>query len=386
MSTVVHMESTTGNYGATQCAFIPELLNVPAESLNLTTDVIFQQTPQVDQVINSCSYRLNEENANSSNISLIAKKLVMVTESNGTLCRDHFKVQKYMSSNWMCYRVTPIKSEVERVLSSLNFVKFMFVLFFNSSISTKQIIYILSTQLPRASQSMARNIEMGKSSDVWFKVSYLKFVEETLPYPYDLGLYGGFVYSVCYSNCMKVSLGKIGLIPPESVVMYPSNSSRLITASDYENEFVRKHLIQSESKCNQSCRLLPSYQIRLSHSYTVTDMTANVRMPIPNGSASIWARITDYNITRVVFHPKFTLTQLLVSLGNIFATWFGLSVINLNPVIHLKLADSAIFGNGDINQTVGELCSKIDAVSLSFSNLLAILRSLRAKRSFQLYK
>lgn len=384
MNTILSIESTTGNYGATQCAFIPELLNVTVDSLNLTTDAIFKQTPPVDEIITSCSYRLNEQNSKSSNISIMARKLVMVTESNASICRGHFEVQKFMSSNWMCYRVTPADIKIFKPPRTLNFIKFMFVLFFNSTISTEEIIYVVSTELPRVSQIWARTTEMGRSKDIWFKVGYLKFIEETLPFPYDLGEYVGHSYSICYSDCLQRSLRAIGLIPTESIVTEPSNSSRLVVASDYENEPIKLRLNKSQSKCDELCRGPLLNRVDIHNSYSITDITAAVKMPIPSGSASIWARRTDYNITRVVFHPKLILTQLLISLGSIFAIWFGLSIINLNPVIHFKVGYNQLEpADGEMAQ---QMCAKIDEVSTSFVTLLTVIKSVRLRAPLNLYK
>lgn len=286
----------------------------------LTIRNIFDMTPNSKDLIASC--RIRKHNT-----------LMEPLSSEG--CYLNFQIQKYFSSNFMCYSIHPHQSEISFLsyTSSVDSPGLIYQIEINATlfgnVSSVKIV-ISDSIVPLVSAHLARTY-IGRHfysilSKTTLDIIYTKYISKILGFPYDNRpcsnvLREGNCFTRCTTNLSIESFGKLppNYVTNENIAKYVK-SLPISEYKKYTNMDMR--LSHIWNKCDGACVW------DCTDTYTVTSVLAGVG---EHFSLKILSPNTPF--LDIVSHPSVTRLDLIVYVTSALGCWFGLAIIDLVKVV-----------------------------------------------------
>lgn len=261
---------------------------------------------------------------------------------NGTECHKLIDVDKFYLQEFICYRFQFMPATngtyyYRNLAYALTYPGMFYKLIFDlntfyAAELMKLIVHEASTYPLRSaaySPSITRgfNSTDGSAKYNGYQISYSMLENHRLPPPYttDCRDYTQWGYSSgadCIKNCTTIAtLAAFDKVPFSTITRYSTNKKHLNT-DDIANSTIKFLLSTIEVKCSQRCAQRDCYEF---YSLTRTE-----REPLGK-SFSITVNIPKEPSFEMKFLEKISLTEYLIYVLSILGTWFGVSVINVNP-------------------------------------------------------
>lgn len=339
----------------------------------VTLEDIFNLSPPTNNLFNSCTIRM----PNSYSFE----------EIKGNDCHSHFKIEKFYLQEFVCYR---FEFETVRKLGKYRFRNLAYALAYPGMIYG--VTFNISTFLkadyvkvivnpvqirPYRSAAFAPsfwrryNPKKKTAKYNWFTITYGMLINKRLPAPFATSCVDyesrGFIdandcirqclingtksnfdlypYSVLIQNSQENGLqnqGKSSLNPGSIKEKSSKNREKnegtdgahlgmeklplalkTIVVHDLEtNEAIGRTLYNLEESCSQSCSWLDC-----EVEYSMTQVSKEPQMNIMSFQVDVPQKPTY----RIHFHPKTRFIEYFIYVLSCFGTWFGLSILSLNP-------------------------------------------------------
>ena len=215
--------------------------------LNRTIGEIFDSFYQPNELIVDCGHR------GLAVIDDIAdvKSRIFFRKIHKTKCLQTIRGSKFLQQSHMCYKFYLVKESFP--VYAINEVRGLFEISINTSVLTDRYIVTANKAeaLPAISQQWSRNL-IKSDSNVGYSVSYIRFIQNSLPPPYSDS---GFTYASvtrCIDSCVQGEFDKYNRTLTK-LFSEPSNY-RFITYADRKNGPLNKIVNQVFSSCEITCK------------------------------------------------------------------------------------------------------------------------------------
>lgn len=261
---------------------------------------------------------------------------------NGTECHRMFDIKNFFLQEYLCYLInftTYAGNEYHyrSVAFALTHPGLIYSVVFNiSSFPRVQFVKMIlneNDQRPLRSAAFTStvtrfyNSETGDGRYNWFTMTYFLVKSTLLPKPYptecvDWREFGHLDSEDCTQKCLvKHSLEKFGRYPYVAYVDQPIDHP-ILTRQHLLNASVNRFLYRFEKWCTNRCR-----QLGCKLSYTITRVTRDPDNEVLTFNILV-PQLPNYIITN---YPRLPLIEYFIYVLSCFGTWFGLSVLSLNP-------------------------------------------------------
>lgn len=307
------------------------LAGVTREENLLKVGQIFHLTPKANETIKQCKYREHD-----------SYDFIPV---NGIKCYEHFQVKKFLMQTLMCYTIVPKKINIyrmTRVAQAINYIGLVWEVFLDTKLDvaddiTAIIYFEIRNSLPLYSRNYGTTTR--RYSDplkyiLSYNVFYISHEWHRIflkPPPYDTNCDEGEGRFSCMRSCLKGRLLSVNRVPFTEITLQEEVDEIghlfSVTSNDLRNPKIKKCLYESESVCEKKCKQLPCFQF-----FTKTSMTTSYERRY-NLTARVRATSPHLPTTDVITIPTSSLGHLIIYICTCFGTWFGLSVLSLDPAI-----------------------------------------------------
>lgn len=293
---------------------------------------IFDNTPQVKDLLIACSYRGLQ--FGEASITLLTKR-VYFDEDNKTLCDSLFHVQKFLLEGHTCFRYRKKSVFPETAMESLHHInhpKAIFSLVVDSNILTNRFTLVISDRRFETLYDSVWSPSVSKKGpNVTMTISFIKYFREVLLPPYTNDEFTDETVFPCIHECLMNHLSTWGFV--DAGYYLKSSDLHYITSADREDHQLRQTARAIENRCSRDCseknthtaKQITSY-VTLVNAWTVTQRLNATEFVITQ---------TEYPVIAVYFFPKTSFFELIIALGSILGIWYGLSAIHLDPSQHL---------------------------------------------------
>lgn len=242
-------------------------------------------------------------------------------------CGEYYTVDKFYTQEYMCYRVLHYTKPTTFVGCALAtgmpgwFASYRLSKNISRDIQCIQLV-VHSDPFPNFERFYTRyKLTYGNGFNML--ISYTKYSFAQLGYPFNDYACGTYEeYFNCSNSCMiKRSLESFQKVPHN--IVHPNGNDHLhITEKDVRKPGKDADLTAIISACKEECKVRPcSYDI-LKSSY-VHDRDDN---------AYITIHCPESFFVSIAFVPQFSHLDILVYILSALGTWFGIVVIQLNPI------------------------------------------------------
>lgn len=298
----------------------------------VTIEQIFKHTPDIRELWIRCLSR-KVRNYN-------------VYNTNATACNRIFKIRKFYVQEYICYNFHQTVSENQdylfrNIAFSLAFpgVFFGIILENNGTLGKAEYCRAVvhsAVGLPLDSLSLSPGFyrkydeEEHKAKYNNFQVSYYQLFKKLLPPPFKTNCRSYHIEGLsnqnnCINRCMNVSAVKAFGKIPFSIFQADPIPLKHINTGDLENETFAKQLKGIEDECFGQCD-----QNDCDDSYTLSQILKEEKANGGEGLSFMVNAPRQPSYT-VIHRPLMPITDYLVYVLSCFGTWFGLSVLSLNP-------------------------------------------------------
>lgn len=306
--------------------------DIRALQKKVTIEDIFKYTPNVEELWIRClSRKVRDYN---------------VISTNSSECNTLFKIRKFYVQEYICYNFHQTKSEnatyeFRNIAFSLAFPGVFYGILLQNNGSFGKAEYcravIHSTHgLPTDSLSLSpgfyRKWDHEKKQAKYnnFQVSYYQLFKKLMRYPFqtncrDYDSEGLSNQNDCVNSCMNVSTVKIFNKIPFSIFQAHPIPLQHINTGDLENDTFADLLMKVEDDCFGQCQ-----QLDCDDSYTLSQILKEEKANGGEGLSFMVNAPRQPSFT-VSHRPLMPVTDYLVYVLSCFGTWFGLSVLSLNP-------------------------------------------------------
>lgn len=305
---------------------------IRALQMKVTIADIFKFTPNISELWIRClSRKVHDYN---------------VLNTNSSECNQVFSIRKFYVQEYICYSFHQLKSEnatyeFRNIAFSLAFPGVFYGLIFENNGSLARAEYcravvhavnVLPTDSLSLSPGFYRKWEEKKKGAKYnnFQVGYYQLFKKLLPFPFqtncrDYDLEGLSNQNDCVNNCMNISSVKMFNKIPFSIFQAFPIPLQHINTGDLANDTFTDLLKEAESKCFESCD-----QMDCDDSYTLSQIMKEEKANGGDGLSFMINAPRQPSFT-VTHRPLMPITDYLVYVLSCFGTWFGLSVLSLNP-------------------------------------------------------
>lgn len=294
----------------------------------LTLKAIFDMTPSTEQVLINCSYRLPDE--------------LDLFQGDKNVCNEFFRVTKYYTVQYICYRFTPNKTANQHysflaVRYSLIDPGLFYQINFNQSLFENATDIQPSTYnwngYPKSRFStVVKNAPKGSTNKknetlTHFFFSYYKLRNRLLPAPFPTNCINYTLQSPfseqseCYDHCMRnLTIQKHNKLPYAAVTKQ-ALPFKLITSSDFENNTFEKEFQSFQKHCSKKvCAKNNCRQLYYVTTYVHREWTSN---------GLVFGLTTSQSPDLVTeYEPKRELFDFLIDIFNCFSNWYGWSFMD----------------------------------------------------------
>lgn len=301
-----------------------------AES-SLTIAQIFNYTPGIDEVFADCWIR----NPNDYGI----------TQSNGTHCADVFEVSKFYIQEFLCYmfRQKTVTDTLAYKMSAyaISWPEAMYIIQTDRQLQTFAYANLLKPLLhddglPWRSLTLSPwfnlqwNTNTSKYWDYNLKMTYGEVVIELLPPPYKTNCRnytseGKNIQSKyeCQQKCLEVlTIEAFNKVPFSGITAKPVDYKHISPLDTNKNATLLALLSEFEAKCEEECK-----QNDCEQRFTITTVDVATQATWH----AIIVKIPQQPFQHVKFRPAMQVVELMAYALGIVGTWFGVSVLGLNP-------------------------------------------------------
>ena len=288
----------------------------------MTVKEILQFTPLESEAVENCDIRLG--------------KMSIANVFDGKECREYFEVVKSVNGERICYTFVPkisAKYSIGDVASSLTHIGEVYKISLVPRMSATYVASFISSpfivkedgsiQDPLHSRSfMAKSYSPGSFNRSRFLVFGESNEIHRLPPPYDTKCTPRHNIEMCYEQCLIKKFKEINRIP-WSGFHREKLDMKMLTATDFLNETIKKYAGDFFEKCHSRCKLktecLTQFSKTTTEEYQGNFFILSSMLPAqPNMSL--------YSV------PFLNLIEFIVQVGSCIGMWFGLSIISFNPV------------------------------------------------------
>lgn len=334
----VNVSQITGSKG-------PSAPDLPIDALMsmITIHDVFKYTPgNTKNLLSCCIYR----RPNSYNFHDLR-------DSNA--CHEMFSVANFYLQEFICYRVELSKYvnqeyHYRSVAFALTHPGLLYSVSFNISPhfeSVQSLKIIVNEQHERPFRSAAFTPSVGRFFDNrtklsrynWFTTTFYILTNELMPPPYqtkclDYSTLGFIDHEDCTKKCLIKECLRAFQRYPYSVYEKEALNEKIITLSQlHANASMSKMLYRFERKCAKQCN-----RKGCAISYTVTHVTKD-----PNNDFMTFnVLIPQFPNYFIKFHPKLSFIEYFIYVLSCFGTWFGLSILSLNPCNYKEWLDKIL--------------------------------------------
>lgn len=308
----------------------------------ITVLEIFNFTPDVLNILQACRTRHPNSYA--------------LDERYGKGCNQLFNISKFFALEYVCYKI--VYSDVQNEFSFLELsntpsapsqlmkIEFSDVAFKNYKYK-KFMIHPLF-EYPYKELEVSPVIDRSiSSSNYLYYLTYFTLVKQRLPPPFvtnclDYWTIDRQTQTDCHQRCAKVqSKETFGKIPFSSIESNQTSDDRVISYLDLMNKSVSNRLFELYEDCQSVCNRPDCHEeIVFTRVSEESHPTLAVKVNLP----------TEPSVS-VHFYPILTFPAFLTYFLSCFGTWFGLSVVGLNPFIPLTGYIEAKYKSKQTNAT-----------------------------------
>jgi hypothetical protein len=173
----------------------------------------------------------------------------------------------------------------------------------------------------------------------WFTTTYYIVTNELLPAPYatkcmDYSTLGYLDSEDCTKKCLiRQSMIAFQRYPYSIYEGQPLNN-KIITVSQLQtNSSMNKMLYRFESKCMKECK-----KFGCNLNYTITQVTKDPN----NDYITFNVHIPQFPNYFIKFRAKLSFIEYFIYVLSCFGTWFGLSILSLNPFRYKEWLDKIL--------------------------------------------
>lgn len=296
----------------------------------LTVSQIFNYSPPINEFFHSCKVRFPDD--------------YRIETYTGNDCLNTFKMSKYYAQEYVCYRLDPRDSLMMKYKISATALSDPNVLY-NVRVNATAFARLAVLKLvlhdrptPTHSFSLAPwydvffNPFSGIYSNDYITLTYIKMIFNLLPYPYDTNCRDyaseGLQNAVnCIEQCLQENIIlQFGKVPFSGIIDEPLNL-KPISPYDIVNETRAKELDAIETFCKGVCK-----KATCKLSYSITRMVVTYdRAP-----TTVVVKVPPEPFVIIAYKPAVPLVEFITIVLSCFGTWFGVSILGLNPVTILR--------------------------------------------------
>lgn len=310
----------------------------------VTVQDIFDYTPPVDRgLFHSCIYRVPGR--------------FSYKEAVGEGCYDVFQVRNFYIQEYICYRFT-LTIAVDKVYEyaylayALYYQGIFFQLEFNlktfKEANTMKLVVHPSSSFPISQMGYSSYFrrEYDRATELasynLFDIVYTTLTTTRLEAPYKTDCFNynkiGFnSKSACFSNCLiDHTLNQTGKYPFSISIIDETHlengtafqdgmakDAAHVNVRDVTNSTYEAALITLENVCQRKCDRPDCSEVRILTKTVFEPLDGTMRFDVNAPRESVYA---------IDFHPRMSFTEYAIQVFSVFGTWFGLSLIHLNPL------------------------------------------------------
>lgn len=285
--------------------------------MNLTVSELFKLTPSSNDLIDSCG----ERGLVKSNLSQYVSKLLYI-RSDSSYCNRMFQTKKMLTQDLVCYYINPLALNFTdlRMSNDIGFRGNFYDIALNNSIKSSSFFTFLAFNRTTITlRSFGVNIAQNSNISNSYELTYVKFEEQCIPKPYSYPGYTTLSASICQRKC----IGQHHQHSPELFITDDTINRPFDSSNDPKTLAVVK-------MCKSQCNLETSCET--SNEYCLTIVRRATDLYSFTGGVKLSVKATDFPVTMITFLPVMILTEYILIIGSIFAIWFGLSVLDLDPM------------------------------------------------------
>lgn len=327
---------------------------------------LFDSTPDASHFISRCGYR-GYRGEMHPNMSSLAKSRMFLHETNPVTCSQVFNVTKFIMSNFMCYKINENSFEPRESVDARMFNNNKILYYISTGIRVTQfpIVLIVGNGIPYVSAMLATELSIDSSSRLM--INYLLYSESCKAFPYDMGNRLDAGHEKCSKDCQLARFKSLKELPYGVVLEHP------IDAWFFSNDSFIPFFERTRVRCKRYCII--NRNCEKSRFYMSTVVSQIVELDSSHES-EFWLKISDSPIVHVEYFALMELPVLILTIGNIIALWFGISVLHLNPVrscqsITQKEVDQVSLEN--VDSEVNELNRSVETIKIQNAMLLYLL-------------
>lgn len=328
------------NYAVSFCFDTQELIskaNSQKDFTEMTMSDIFDFTPETGNIIDGCRYfGLSSSNESLNEMKNVTDRIFYANFVNKD-CNYLFNTRKFIKQSQTCYHVTFKRKNTwnrDQMLNTLNENRKLFLVAFKNSLLTSQFSVIVSNDAPDwipIHSSVWAPTCVKENRNIWYTVSYVKYVQHVLPAPYD---YDGFMHGLiinCLSRCVEANLRSFNSTRTQ-LVSRPSPLKFFKSEQHSMNQLYKS----IEAKCERRCiNVNPVTKVETDFDFTVTIIGGG--NPVDWGNLNLSAfylTSSDFPVVTIEYKPQVSLFEFIINIGSIISIWFGFSMVhiaNLGP-------------------------------------------------------
>ena len=294
---------------------------------NNTIADIFKKAPRKDTIIESCVVR------NHDSFTQVAK------DRYG--CYEVFKVSRFISNEYVCYDVQYKNQSFEfdylQVSRSFMFSHFFYRIVIDRESSLKDVIIMTASAytpgygLPYVSLAMSNTMYPKRSlneSFNYFITRFVTFKTNLLKPPYETNCYdyGNTSQNTCIMDCVKGEMiSQFNILPSQVIIVEELLNVKQI---DERNESMYEIVKDVRMKCESMKCPKKECSSAFTSSFTSKDMRSSTN------DVAFFLGMASTPDTIIQSDPAMSSTQYVLYLMSLPGSWFGVSMIALNPTIY----------------------------------------------------
>ena len=330
------------------CLFYPPLLNqshplykflrtkdtlkIQDTEQKLTLQAIFDMTPEPEEVLTKCSYRVPNE--------------FDLFKGNKSTCDDFFAVSKYYAVQYVCYRFTPkltagkdysfVAVRYSLEAPGLFYQVYMDRTLFENATTVQPSTYNWNGYPKSRFSTVIKNApksSMNKKNETLSHIylSYYKIKNELLPAPFETNCINYrdetpyLEKSDCFDHCLRnLTIRDLNKLPFGTVTR-KGIPLKFVTSADFKNSTFESLYRSFEKKCSTTaCVRNDCHELMYVTTFIRREWTSSglvFRVDTPQSPDLI-----------TVFEPKRELFEFLIDVFNCFSNWFGWSFMDFTKI------------------------------------------------------
>lgn len=304
--------------------------------LNRTISSMLADSPKGDEMIQSCQYwGTFARQGQISRMDRLTDRILFETRDK-SICNRIYKVSPFLFHNYMCYAVRPTNYTgwtARQMTNVLNDGKLFMKITVKSSFLTRRFSILIGRResLPYFSSMWAPNLKHVPQYNR-YHISYVRYVQSSLPSPYPLEGFVPFLFERCNNYCVNSKFSAHNLTLSTRFVG-PSHLKYL--TSSHRQGFMMPKLIKSIiDYCEERCLVYNSFRT----DKIVKDGDISISVPFVKSlnlessrtdEIAFLMRGTNDPVITVFFTLRISFFEQLINFGSVIGIWFGLSMMHL---------------------------------------------------------